>query len=72
MAWSSDPSVHELCKSRILEVAAVENDQQRMRKALGYIEYLGAHPNEAGDHPITFCSVLAFCAASPSSFKKGS
>jgi hypothetical protein len=65
MSWSTDPKIQAVCVARILEVTWMSDHTMRFRRALQWIEYLGAHPEEAGDRPMTYVSTLAAAAQSP-------
>ena len=65
MSWSQNPETHNLCRDRIHEIASITDRNERWHKALGLIEYLGAYPEEAGDNPCLYTSVLSAYAQDP-------
>lgn len=70
LPWSSDPAISERCVNRIREVAMLNSVQERHRRALQYIEYFAARPEEAGHEPLRYMSVLAAYALDPTLLKE--
>jgi len=67
--WSTNPVVHQACVERLRELVKIEDPARRWRAALGWVEYFGAYPEQAGDRPTTYLSVLAQHALDPSLLK---